>query len=988
MMHALPLLAGLTLSPHPSFWWISPLFPIAIALTIYLYRAQRRLISPRIATALTAIRIALILLVAVLFLQPALQWIHTRTSAGELWLLIDQSPSMQSTDPQSSPIERLHWAESLGYLPPSVRPAKPDLLVAAFTAISSELATIRPDSAALSTPATAQQELDHVAVFSTRLTDCAKELDTLRAAIAADASASSAADALDALDRAISTLKSGQSSVKSLNTLRDADAAVNWSTIQTNLTLAGNDLTALAAATDAAFITAHGNDSTVATATARIANTSRSDLAALFLTGIDKRPGISDKTFADLLLNYRVRFATFADNAQTTAAIDPATFPDALRSALSSPANVHSTNITAGLEAISEQIAPGQSAAVIIVTDGRHNLPSDPTEPARLLAARGVHVYGLLVGSHEVSPDAAVDQIDSPDWIYKGDTLHAAALVRLEGLAGQTAHVEFRRNGTLLDTQAIAIRTNQESQRVDFTDTPPDTANGGGGYDYEVHVTEMRGEVNTQNNRSTFRVAIKKDKLYALMIDDRPRWEYRYLAAYLSRDQRLKLQTVLLNPAGIVGVAAPAPVKASPANPRLEAQLLPHTREEWQAFDLIILGDIPPETLSNEQQQFIASAVRDKGTTLITLAGQRHMPEQFANTPLAELFPITLAPQWTPEAIARHTRFGFRPGLAPEGNASVLGQFGLNPDTNANLWSDVPQWYWHSPFTQAKPAASVLWSIPPEADAALPANPLTDVRRNALLATMPIGLGRSLYLASDQTWRLRQVYGTNVHDRFWGQVLRWAVGSDLPAGGKFVRFGASQPTYAEGQPVTLTARILKEDLTPNTGLTFSAIARPSSPQHSEFSTQNSVEAHFIESPDTPGYYRATLGGLPPGDNEISLQGPEVERLLDTDPTVTQKTVLVKILPQLDIERRNMNTDPQLLTRIAQAGGGFSLDAHDADILASHIPAIEHTETTTDHLGLFTAPNALGTRLAHWTFLALFATLLTTEWLLRKHAGLI
>ena len=31
-----------------------------------------------------------------------------------------------------------------------------------------------------------------------------------------------------------------------------------------------------------------------------------------------------------------------------------------------------------------------------------------------------------------------------------------------------------------------------------------------------------------------------------LIIEDQPRWEYRYLANYLQRDQRVKLQTILL----------------------------------------------------------------------------------------------------------------------------------------------------------------------------------------------------------------------------------------------------------------------------------------------------------------------------------------------------------------------------------------------------------------------------------------------------------
>ena len=116
MINPLPTIAGLSFTPHASFWFALPLFAAAVVAIIYLYRAQRRLISPRIALWLTIIRTLLILLLAILFLQPALRWMHNRTSAGELWVLVDQSPSMQSTDPQTSPIEKIHWAEALGYL--------------------------------------------------------------------------------------------------------------------------------------------------------------------------------------------------------------------------------------------------------------------------------------------------------------------------------------------------------------------------------------------------------------------------------------------------------------------------------------------------------------------------------------------------------------------------------------------------------------------------------------------------------------------------------------------------------------------------------------------------------------------------------------------------------------------------------------------------------------------------------------------------------
>jgi len=966
----LKALAAIEFHPHPLFYVLLLLVPVAAGIVVWLYWQQVRLASRRTVLALTAIRIALLVLVAMLFLRPTLRWAYTQTSAGTLWFLVDQSTSMQASDPQATPPERLRWAEAMGHISAKVRDQHLDRRLAELVVLQSEFLSLQHSSTDLQ---------ESPSDFAAKVAAWNKKFEAFRSKLNAEAGLDGVAgnSVKNSLSYISTMIQSDLQTVRSATTLRAASDALRWQECSSNMDQARRDLAVASSQADSDFIS--HNVAKVTTAMDRVAGVPRNKLAQEFLAGTQ---------LADIATRYRIRVATFADAAHAVAAGGGDIFPDVLQSALSPPTSTAtSTNLSAGLQFIAEQIPLDEPAAIIIISDGRHNAPGDPSESARLLAQRDVRVFGLLTGSHAVAPDAAVDQVDAPEWIYKGDTLRATAFVRLDGLGGsggggaKTARVELLRAGAVVQTVNIPISAGGGGVApVHFMDKPAATPQSGVAtgsqhdvIEYEVRIDPLPGEVNLENNRSTFRVAMKKDKLAALLVEERPRWEYRYLADLLGRDPRIKLQKVLFSPAEIAGVSSSQPVKASPDNPRPEAQTLPQTAAEWQAFDLIILGDIAPAKLSAAQQQFIAAAVRDKGTTLITIAGQRHMPADFADSPLAELLPITLVGQFDTAVIARHIKSGFRPALAPEGNGSVFSQLGSSADDNAAIWTNFPQWYWHSPFTQVKPSASAVWSIVPD-----------QPRQTALLSTISIGLGKSLFLASDQSWRLRQINGDDIHQRFWNNILGWAVGSDLPAGGKFVRFGSSQPRYVEGQPIEITARVLQENLVPYTGLSFKAVAKPI--DHPNLST----EATFRET-ETPGYYRATLAGLPSGgggDIEISLKGDPVEQLLDNDPSVTQKTLLIKILPQLDLERRNMNTDPALLARIAHAGRGFALDACYADLLIANLPEVQRAHTITEHIGFFTDPTVRGTRIAHWSFFGIFAALLAAEWLLRKRAGLI
>ena len=965
------------IDPAFSLWLVLPVFAAALAVIVYYSLAQRKIAATRTIVALTILRVTLLALLLGLLLRPYLQWMNTSHSSGTLWILVDQSPSMSVSDTQASQVERLRWADALGYLPPNSRTYRPELDHAAVVCARADFSELR---GILLRSSGGARDPETLAAAATGLGKLRDDLDKVVSRIRKAPSVP--ATALPPLESALSTARELAKSAERIKSeqgvVRDIASTETLLALANNLDTAAKILEVHSRKVDDDFLTAHSSDSAIGVALSRV-DLTRNDLALQMLTASAKRLELS---VPELMQKFRVRIATFSDSAALGPSLEVVKPPEAFSTALRTTGN--GTDIATGLRLIGEQLGPEEPGAVIIVSDGRQNAPrSEPEHAAQELLARRVpvHVHGLLIGSAEVSPDAAVEPPQAREWIFKGDTLDVVAPIRLDGLAGQSVTVEFYRNGSRLDSKMFrAGSAPQQIQRVTFADKPPDTTD----YEYEIRVLKVPGEANLANNSQTFRVAVKKDKLFALYIENQPRWEYQYLRNYLARDQRLKLQNVLLHPARVEDVTAPPAVKASPTNPGIDAQILPATRAEWSAFDLIVLGDVGPETLDAQTQQFIAAAVRDKGATLICIAGPANMPQRFAGGPLADVLPVTLTASWEPAELEAHlkSRAGFRPGISAEGDA-VLRDFGLREAaTQEGAPAPWEVWHWHSAFTTAKPSAQTVLTISEN-------NKLSRQTANqrALVATMSLGLGKVLYLASDQTWRWRYLAGENGQDRFWGQVVRWSVGADLPAGGKFVRFGAERQTYEQGMPVTVTARVLREDLTPYPGLSFSAVAKPISRGATQLAA-SVFESKFAEAPESPGYYRATFASLPAGRIEISLRGAEVERLLNEDPTVTQRTVLIMINAHEDREMANTNTDLARLTAITTSGGGVTLPGDASDVLASHLPAIEHTYQTPEQAGLFTDPKNPFTYRAHWLFLILFAAVLATEWAVRKRAGLI
>lgn len=956
-----------SLHPVLNVGLVAVLILATAAALIYWYIGQRRLLTPRALAAVAVIRLLMVGLILLCLLRPSMSWLRITHVAGSTWLLVDNSQSMSIKDGRHSRIMELQWACALGYLKPDIYHDSMYRAAVWASVLAQRLDTIRRelDSGAGrngSSGTRLRRQMNwwvrnagRLTRHLSRWTDAGTERTEFKAAI-------------DIMRQAG----------------RHLGARAGWHHAFANLdaALAGTQrasrkLNALAKARDDAFLARQSKNPAVILALNRVGAMSREQLAIAALLAEHRMEG---KSLYKTLTAEHVHVVSFAAQAYSAGTAPASGLARLLRVTMN--ATGKATNISAGLLAAADHMNSPTSSRLLVVSDGRQNLGPDPGPIARLLLARGASTYTLCVGSGFSSPRVRIQAVNAPTWIFKHQKMHAVGLLSIRDLANHPVRVYLYRNGKRIATQTVLTTSAHCVRSVRFSDTL-DTP---GVYRYQLRIARIAGSLFHGRVQKSFRVTVRRDKLQVLLVDNQPRWEYQYLVNYFSRSGRVHLQAVLFHPVTIAGIAPPNPVRASPRNPLYTASQLPKGKKNWEQFNLIILGDIPPRALPPADQQSLAYAVETQGSSLIFIAGQNYMPQAWGGTGLAKLMPIRLAPAWAPSVMRTQERDGFTPLLTTEGVESDLSDLGIDRSRNTRYWRDMPRWYWHSAYTDARPNARVLWAIGSAAGGQT--NSHVADRQRALLATMDVGAGHVMYLASDQTWRMRSVDGHNLENAFLSQLVRWAAGTQLPVGGKWVRFGTNRTRYHFGQTVHVRARILHTNLLPDAHLHFHVVAQLIHSHLDAEQVGQMQSSPMVATPGSPGFYSGVLTGLEPGSYSITLKGDAVGKKLADDPTAINRNEIIRIRAAKNLEMLDPSADPHAMEQLASAGGGVMVPGPAFSILAATMRPQKHTLRSVNTIGLLTNPHSGGTQAIQWLLMAAFALLATAEWVIRKRKGLI
>ncbi len=143
-------------------------------------------------------------------------------------------------------------------------------------------------------------------------------------------------------------------------------------------------------------------------------------------------------------------------------------------------------------------------------------------------------------------------------------------------------------------------------------------------------MTALVEESETGNNQRTMRLAVMKQRNRVLILDGRSRWETRYLRNVFERDDKWQVNTIIAGP----GTAAESLPRGN------QDGQFPDSRDALFEYDLLIMGEIPPDLFTEPEQLWVREFVEIRGGGMIFVDGQRGDLRQWADREPGPLFPV------------------------------------------------------------------------------------------------------------------------------------------------------------------------------------------------------------------------------------------------------------------------------------------------------------------------------------------------------------
>ncbi|MCJ8329530.1 MAG: VWA domain-containing protein [Lentisphaeria bacterium] len=569
-------------------------------------------------------------------------------------------------------------------------------------------------------------------------------------------------------------------------------------------------------------------------------------------------------------------------------------------------------------------------AAVIVLSDFSWNHGIDPVGVAERLKDRGIPIYPIGIGRPE-PPDLRVSNIYVKDKLFIKDRYTVKVqLWSSPKFAGRTAALNLT-IGT--EKRTRMVRLTGDFQIETFKMKAPKNA---GKYALEIEIGNMDDEIITENNKDSRDIKVIDEKIKVLFVEGLPRWEYRYLRWVLLRDPRLDVKFLMTE--GDKDLAAYSPLYLS---------RFPEAGKSGLDFDLMILGDVPATYFNHEQFRWIDGLVKGRGASLLMIAGKRHSPRSYRETPIADMLPVRIQNSEWKKVTARD-----RPVVTRSGESSELVNIGEDKLMTTKIFETILPL--HSvPMVRKKASATVLMSL---------SNYRPEGELYPLIAWQRYGSGKCMFVGTEKLWRIRFQVGRRYHERLWAQLIQFLSLSRLEGGNERITLKTDSNRYAEGEQVQLFANVLDSLYEPVKKENYTVTVGRENGGDEEKVLLKPV-------PDVPGFYQ---GRYIPGN-----VGDYVMKAMVKDRKEANKVEFT--VEKESLEMQNPGLQEELIRQLAEITGGLAaLSGNEINTISQIINAPKKPQVEN-----------LTIELWDMTWIFIFLVIITAiEWICRRRERLV
>jgi hypothetical protein len=638
-----------------------------------------------------------------------------------------------------------------------------------------------------------------------------------------------------------------------------------------------------------------------------------------------------------LAKRFSIEGYTFGKSASVTPLeLQPFDAPDGALSKLGAPTE-DATQLGAALLDAARRAKGRKLDAIVVVSDGGSNRGEDPVEAAKQI---GAPVYTVGVGLPQAK-DLEIPFIYCEDVVFKNDRFPLNVRIKQRGYTGRQTTLRIKRIDENKYEEVVkeeTIEFDDQLERMHTVEILPDKE---GVFTYAAELEPLPDEADLGNNRrAKSGVKVVDQKIRVLLVEDAPRYvTYRHLKAILEADkQRIALTTIL---------------RQGDPGSRKKVPQFPDSAKQLEQFDVIVLGDLPPDYIGSGEMKAIDEFVRKSGGGLIVVAGRNHMPSNYVGSTLGQMLPVEVdaipAPSPT-EDLGRSIKTGFRPVLTPDGERWPALRF--SPDTAENEldWRTCDPFFWFYPTRKVKAGATVLLTHPDRQTG--------DGAKMPIIASQRYGKGQVLYIASEDLWRWRYHPGAAQHRRVWGQMVSSLAMSHLLGSSDKAQVETDRSEYAVGDRAQIIAHLLDDNYNPLSADSVTATVERELGRETVLLTARK---------DQPGVFS--------GEWVPSVEGRS-RIVVESGNETADRTVSV-VNPRIEFE--DIGQRQELLQRIASVGGGAYLPLEHLPDLAKVLNAKETAASQRRaERTLWNAPGVM----------VLLTLLLGLEWFIRKRSDLL